>query len=61
MCYNCGCQMPEDDMGKGNLRKGGHSLVEQDINDMSEEWGMSVKDTKKTMIELLEKTLQDEK
>ena len=61
MCYNCGCQIPEDDMGKGSLRKGGYSLVEQDIKDMSEEWGMSVKDTKKTMIELLQKTLQDDK
>ncbi len=60
MCYNCGCQLPADDMGKGKLRKGGFSLTEDDIKEMAKEWDMSVKDIKANMIELLQKTLQDE-
>lgn len=55
MCYNCGCRLPNDDMGKGVLHKGGGSLVEEDFEYMAKEWGMSVEDTKKNTLELLQK------
>ncbi len=58
MCYNCGCQIPNDPMGKGRISKGGGSLTEDDIKYMAETWGMSVEETKKNMFELLEKQLK---
>ncbi len=51
--------MPDNDMGKGRLRDKGFSLVEQDIEDAAKEWGMSVEDAKKNMVELLQKTLSN--
>lgn len=59
MCYNCGCGIPDDDMGKGNLKDGGASLTEDDFVHMAKEWGMSVEDTKKEVLKLLEKELED--
>ncbi len=55
MCYNCGCGMINDDMGKGQVSKGGGSLTEADIKHMAEKWGMSVEDSKKHMFEALKK------
>lgn len=49
MCYNCGCGLITDEMGKGALSQGGGSLVETDIKHMAEKWGMSVEDTKKNI------------
>lgn len=57
MCYNCGCGIPDDDMGRGNISKGGTTLTEDDIKFMSEKWGMSVEETKKNIYELLEEEL----
>jgi len=31
MCYNCGCHLAHNPMGKKPVREGGHSLVEEDI------------------------------
>lgn len=42
-------------MGKGKLEDGGGSLVEDDIKHMAEKWGMSVEETKKNMLEMLQK------
>ena len=36
MCYNCGCALPADDMGKGKLSQGGGSLVDDDFKHMAE-------------------------
>lgn len=55
MCYNCGCGMINDDMGKGKVSKGGGSLTEEDIKHMAQKWGMSVEDSKKNMFETLKK------
>lgn len=57
MCYNCGCGMPNDDMGKKALTKGGASLVEEDFEHMAREWGMTVEETKKFVLEELKKQL----
>lgn len=58
MCYNCGCGLPRDDMGKGVLHKGGGSLVEEDFEHMAKEWGMSVEEAKKNTLELLQKEVK---
>lgn len=55
MCYNCGCGLPNDPMGKKAVSEGGPSLVEDDIKKMSEGWGMSVEESKKNMLEMLQK------
>lgn len=60
MCYNCGCQMPEDDMGKGKLSQGGGSLVEDDFDHMADVWNMPKKQAKKLVYEELKRQLGDE-
>ena len=53
MCYNCGCGMPNDDMGRGKVSQGGASLTDDDFKHMAQKWGMSVEDAKKNTYELL--------
>jgi len=57
MCYNCGCEIPDDDMGRGVLSKGGASLVEEDFEKMATKWGMSVEETKENIYKLIQKQL----
>jgi hypothetical protein len=59
MCYNCGCQEPDDPMGRGKISEGGASLTEDDLKLIAEKWEMSLKDTKKNILTLLQKTLED--
>ena len=59
MCYNCGCLEPDDQMGKGKISEGGASLTEDDLKLMAERWDMSLKDTKKNILKLLQETLED--
>lgn len=61
MCYNCGCEIPNDDMGKGNLSQGGGSLTEDDFKQMAQKWGMTIEETKKNVYELLKKELEKNK
>lgn len=60
MCYNCGCQNPKDDMGKGKVSSGGGSLTEDDLLQMAQKWGMSLEDTKKNIYELLKREMKEE-
>lgn len=53
MCYNCGCGMPDDDMGKGKVSKGGGSLTNEDFKHMADKWGMSVSEAKKNTFQTL--------
>ncbi len=57
MCYNCGCGIPSDDMGRGKLSEGGASLTEDDIKKMAEKWGMSIEETKRNILNLLKSTM----
>lgn len=57
MCYNCGCGLLEDDMGKGKLSNGGGSLTEEDIQHMAKKWQMTVEDTKRNILEQLKQDL----
>lgn len=58
LCYNCGCEMPEDDMGKKRVSQGGGSLTEGDFKHMADKWGMSVDDVKKNTYESLKGQLE---
>ena len=58
MCYNCGCEDPFDDMGKGIISKGGASLTEEDLKKIAKEWGMDIDDVKKNIYDLLKKDLK---
>lgn len=53
MCYNCGCGIPEDDMGRGKVSEGGASLTEDDFKKLAKDWGMSVEEAKKNTFNLL--------
>lgn len=55
MCYNCGCGLPNDPMGKKIVSEGGSSLVEKDFKKMADGWGMSLEDTKKEVLKMLQK------
>lgn len=57
MCYNCGCGMPNDDMGKGKVSTGGGSLTEDDMKYMADKWKMNIDDTKKYIYEELKKQM----
>ena len=59
MCYNCGCGITDDDMGKGVLSEGGGSLTEKDFGKMAEEWGMDAKEAKKNTLRLLKEELKE--
>lgn len=58
MCFNCGCGIPNDPMGKGKVTEGGASLTEDDIKIMSEKWGISVDESKKNILDLLSSQLK---
>lgn len=58
MCFNCGCEQPNDDMGRGKISEGGASLTEDDFAKMARKWGMSVEQAKKNTLELLKKQLE---
>jgi len=58
MCYNCGCEVPDDPMGKGEVQDGGGSLTEKTFDHMAKVWGMSVQETKKETYEMLKKELE---
>ncbi len=53
MCYNCGCGIPNDPMGKGRISQAGGSLTDDDFKKMAEVWGMTVEEAKRhTLAEL---------
>ena len=49
MCYNCGCGVPNDDMGKGKVTEGGASLTDDDFKILAEKWSMSKEEVKKNV------------
>lgn len=57
MCYNCGCGLPNDDMGRGRVSQGGGSLTEDDIKILAEKSGTTVEDAKKNMLAMLQKQI----
>ena len=55
MCYNCGCGMPNNDMGKSQ------NITNKTFEEAAEAMGQSAKDGKKNARELLEKVLSANK
>lgn len=51
MCYNCGCQMPNNDMGKPE------NITNQTFEKAADAMGLSLKESRKNALELLEKAL----
>ena len=51
MCYNCGCGMPNNDMGKAE------NITSKTFEAAAEAMGQSPKDAKKNAHELLERLL----
>jgi hypothetical protein len=52
MCYNCGCQMPNNDMGKPE------NITNKTFEQAAEAMGLSAKEAKQNARELLEKVLR---
>lgn len=53
MCYNCGCGITDDDMGRPQVK--GASLTDASFEEMAKEWGMTIEETKKNVYKLLQK------
>ncbi|MCG3162528.1 MAG: hypothetical protein JMDDDDMK_03787 [Acidobacteria bacterium] len=51
MCYNCGCQMPDNDMGNPK------NITNKTFEEAAKAAGETPEEAKKNTLELLEKTL----
>lgn len=58
MCFNCGCDIPDDNMGKPDLI--GASLTEKSFEEMAREWDMATDEAKKNVYKLLKKQLKQD-
>lgn len=59
MCYNCGCGMPNDDMGQGHagVDPNGKSITDKTFKVAAQSQGMSEEEAKKEALKLLQKVL----
>lgn len=57
MCYNCGCGITDDNMGKTDMT--GASLTDKSFEDMAREWSMTVEETKKNVYKLLKRQIKE--
>lgn len=57
MCYNCGCDLPDEDHGKGHAgaEANGKSITSKTFEAAGEAFGMSQADSKKNTRQLLSK------
>lgn len=57
MCYNCGCQLPDDDMGKGHAGADptGKAITNKTFKEAADAFGMSEEDARKNVYEMLSK------
>ncbi|MBI4097381.1 MAG: hypothetical protein HY428_03120 [Candidatus Levybacteria bacterium] len=62
MCYNCGCGLPDDDMGQGNagVDPNGKSITNKTFVEAAKSQGMSVEDAKREALKLLKKELGEQ-
>ena len=54
MCYNCGCQMPNNDMGKDE------NITNATFQAASEAMGLTMKQSRQNALDLLEKVLSSD-
>ena len=61
MCYNCGCGMPDDDMGQGNagVDANGKSITNKTFEAVAKSQGMSDENAKKETLKLLKQVLKE--
>lgn len=59
MCYNCGCGLPDDDMGQGNagVDPNGRSITDKTFEAAAKSQGMTVDEAKKQTLKLLKEEL----
>lgn len=59
MCYNCGCGMPDDDMGLGHagVDPNGKSITNKTFKAAAESQGMTEEIAKKHALKLLQEEL----
>ena len=59
MCYNCGCGMPDDDMGQGNagVDPNGKSITNKTFDEAAKSQKMTRKDSMEEALKLLKKEL----
>lgn len=59
MCYNCGCGMPDDDMGQGHagVDPNGKSITNKTFKVAADSQGMTEEEAKKNALEMLQKQL----
>lgn len=53
MCYNCGCGVSDDNMGKPDMT--GASLTDKSFEEMARAWGMTIEETQKEVLRMLSK------
>lgn len=63
MCYNCGCGLPEDDMGQGHagVDTNGKSITAKTFKSAADSQGMSEEEAMKHTFDLLKETLHIKK
>ena len=54
MCYNCGCGMPDNDMGNPK------NITDKTFEEAAKAVGQSAEDAKRKTLELLKKILEKE-
>lgn len=59
MCYNCGCGMPDDDMGVGHagVDPNGKSITNKTFKAAADSQGMNEEEAKKETLKLLQQVL----
>lgn len=62
MCYNCGCQMPNDDMGKGHAgaQPDGKSITTKTFEEAAKSQGMTKEQAMEETYKLLKHMLHKE-
>lgn len=60
MCYNCGCGMPDDDMGQGHagVDPSGKSVTNKTFDAAAKSQGMDQKQAQQNTLELLKKVIK---
>lgn len=63
MCYNCGCGMPDDDMGQGHAGAdpNGKSITNKTFKVAADSQGISEEESKKNTLELLKQQIRQNK
>lgn len=55
MCYNCGCGLPDDDMGQGHAlaQPNGKSITNQTFEELAKKWNLTPEQAKEKVYEML--------